>query len=249
MTPSDATGSAAHHYLATLLERCGRVPAATVQDAVSAPAPSLDLDWWQDGPDDFIGTQAVAATGGDDAFADVIGARIWAGASGDPASVVADATLATALAAAAAAWTDADTRTLNASGDRLRQADVGALQHIFALLGLLDGVVVHDSGPVAAALVAGLRSEDIKLRRSALALVRKFGLRSLQRDIAGLLDAPAELGHDGIEATLDALAELADGRVVRRLEEVLATRGPELSQHQAWRARHIVQVIRRAGRR
>lgn len=243
----ESTATAAQRYLATWVQRCALVPAAEQVPVVLAPAAEVAVAWWADGPDDFLGVAAEPT--GDDPFTGVRGARTWASAATDPAVLALDAALAAGLAGALASWTEEDGRALAGHQGAVDRADAGALRHLFALLAGLDGLVVHDSGPVAVALVAGLRSDDVGLQLHALAIARKLGLRSLQRDIAGLLDAPARLGHEGVEATLDALAELADGRSVRRLEEVLAARGPELSQHQAWRARHIVQVIRRAGRR
>ena len=48
---------------------------------------------------------------------------------------------------------------------------------------------------------------------------------------------------------LDALARVGDGRCVRPLEAAMAAHGQHLDDHQAWRVRHIVQVIRRGGRK
>lgn len=247
MSPTDPSPSAARRYLARLFDRCALAPSAAAPDPAPAPVAAVAVDWWQDGPDDFLGASVATDPSNDDVFPDVAGARTWTQPSAT--AIACDAELATMLPEALASWTEADSHALAEAPATLALADSGALRHLFDLLGGLDALVVHDSGPIARSVVSALRSEDPPLQRQALQMVRKFGLRVVQREVAGLLDAPALLGHDGIEATLDALAELADGRVVRRLEEVLATRGPELSQHQAWRARHIVQVIRRAGRR
>ncbi len=57
------------------------------------------------------------------------------------------------------------------------------------------------------------------------------------------------LDHGDVERLLDCLAELGDGRCVRGMERVLHQRWQHLSEHQAWRGRHIVQLIRRGGRK
>ena len=67
--------------------------------------------------------------------------------------------------------------------------------------------------------------------------------------IARLHDDPQSLGHDGIDRVLACLKQIADGRCVREMEALLVERGAQLSDVHAWQARHIVQVIRRSGRK
>ena len=67
--------------------------------------------------------------------------------------------------------------------------------------------------------------------------------------VARLRRGPAGLGHEGTDAILGCLKVVADGRCVREMEALLVERGAELSDAHAWQARHIVQVIRRAGRK
>lgn len=84
---------------------------------------------------------------------------------------------------------------------------------------------------------------------AAAACAQRFGLAVVQEDLALLLAPAADRGFEAAEALLDALEALGDGRCVRAMEAALWAVGPRLPQHQAWRARHIVQRIRRGGRR
>jgi hypothetical protein len=131
----------------------------------------------------------------------------------------------------------------------LRRCDptVGAL--LLDCLALSPAAPIAEGGVVAGLVVAALRSEDGEFVVRALAEAQRRQLATLQVEIAAVLRRHASLGHDGVELALSALDALADGRVVREMEAVLAEHGPALSRHHAWRARHIVQRIRRAGRR
>ena len=95
-----------------------------------------------------------------------------------------------------------------------------------------------------------LRSESLEIALAAVDAARVAPYPELQDDIAALMrDRFDQLDRAGVERILDCLDAIGDGRLVRTMEEVLAARGTQLGEHHAWRARHIVQRIRRFGRR
>ncbi len=100
------------------------------------------------------------------------------------------------------------------------------------------------------AVLSQLQSEPLDDAMSAVETVHGQSLLGLQRAVAQLLyDRSSGLEFDQIERILDCLAAIGDGRCVRVMESILHERHFDLSEHQAWRARHIVQKIRRAGRK
>ncbi|MCO4760728.1 MAG: hypothetical protein KC502_04445 [Myxococcales bacterium] len=105
-------------------------------------------------------------------------------------------------------------------------------------------------GPLSKLMGRALGAADLSLAVSAVAVAGRLHLADLQNEVAAVLrDRGAALDKAGIELTLDVLAEIADGRCVRVMEEALMNQAGTLTEHQAWRARHIVQLIRRDGRR
>jgi hypothetical protein len=94
------------------------------------------------------------------------------------------------------------------------------------------------AGDDVAAVLAAVRDAE----RQGLAGVQVAVIERLGRD-------PRALGHIGVDTVLHYLDALADGRGVRAMETVLAERGSELSDAHAWRLRHIVQRVRRFGRK
>lgn len=102
----------------------------------------------------------------------------------------------------------------------------------------------------AAALTRAVQSPDLALALLGAAAVAELGLAALQEPFAACFGRhlPA-LNRDDRAKFLDFLEHHGDGRCVRGLEQALAQHGALLDDAQAWRARHIVQVIRRAGRK
>ena len=95
-----------------------------------------------------------------------------------------------------------------------------------------------------------LRADELEVAMSAVETVAQQSLLGLQQAVAELLyHRSADLDFAQIEQILDCLAAIGDGRCVRVMESLLHERHFDLSEHQAWRARHIVQKIRRAGRK
>lgn len=104
--------------------------------------------------------------------------------------------------------------------------------------------------PELAPLLADLHATDSRRQLAAIAEIQKQGHAQLQEHVARALLANAEgLGFDGVTAALDCLDALGDGRCVRTMEAVLHDEREHLTEHQAWRARHIIQRIRRFGRK
>ncbi|GEM_PF-3365004 len=101
-----------------------------------------------------------------------------------------------------------------------------------------------------ASLQQGLGSTDVAVVIQSLGAVTEQRVEPLQDQVATLLLSDVErLGKAGIDAVLDCLEAIGDGRCVREMERALYESGDKLSEHQAWRARHIVQKIRRFGRK
>ncbi len=264
---SEAALSRVACLLDAVMARCRVRPdvAARSPSAAVAAVPACDWAgaWWRDAPDDFlsaaVGAAGAAGRGSDDdaglgvppappaptgptiAALDDALAGAWAAAEGD-GTLDHPAALAGVVGA------------LEVGGEAVAGADAGALLPIVRLLRRASATAgpqaaLAPSGTLVRALAAALAADDGALQLESLAVVRSRRLAVLQVEVAALLERPALIGHDGVEATLDALGELADGRVVRRLEATLAARPAGLSEHQAWRARHVVQKIRRGGRR
>jgi len=115
-----------------------------------------------------------------------------------------------------------------------RSRDVPCSGHN-AVCTLLDRAITSPSQDLATAgIEAALR---VSAREVQLAVAQR-----LARD-------PHGLGHEGVDRFLTFLEQHGDGRVVRTLEALLAQHGATLTDAHAWRARHIVQSIRRGGRK
>lgn len=104
-------------------------------------------------------------------------------------------------------------------------------------------------GPVSELLRRAVRCADAELALCAAQTIAHLRVEEAQEDVALRLMEPASLDHLQQSALLDVLDGLGDGRCVRAMEAMLAAVGPQLPDHHAWRARHIVQRIRRGGRR
>ncbi len=107
-----------------------------------------------------------------------------------------------------------------------------------------------EHGTLATLLRRAVASPDPEVAVQAAAAIAALDVREAQEAVAQrLLQGPAELGREKVERLLDCLEAIGDGRCVRTMEAVLHRHGHVLDDHHAWRARHIIQVIRRAGRR
>jgi hypothetical protein len=104
-------------------------------------------------------------------------------------------------------------------------------------------------GPLAQLLQRAVRCVDADVAVEAAKAMAHLGISEGQEDLSLRLMEPESLNHTQLSALLDVLDLLGDGRCVRAMEAVLAAKGGELPEHHAWRARHIVQRIRRGGRR
>lgn len=104
--------------------------------------------------------------------------------------------------------------------------------------------------PVAAALARRFDGPD---PTQAVAAVRDATLQRLATVQAAVAERlgrePAALGHAGVDVFVAYFDALGDGRCVRGLEAVLADHALALSEAHAWKLRHIVQRIRRFGRK
>ena len=120
-----------------------------------------------------------------------------------------------------------------------------------ALLQAEGEASLDDHSPLAklfdAVLAAG-GADERELGAVAVRLIHRFGCAASQVAVARWLHRNAEV-FDDIEAALDCLATIGDGRCVRAMEALLMERPAAMNEHQAWRARHIVQLIRRDHRR
>ena len=133
---------------------------------------------------------------------------------------------------------------------RLDRVDgVGALW-LCRLLLLTPASGLGEHGALLRLLQRAARSPDAELVVAAAEAILHLDARAAQLDLVARLHAdPHSLGHGGVDRVLAALKQIADGRCVREMEALLMARGDELSDVHAWQARHIVQVIRRSGRK
>jgi len=112
-----------------------------------------------------------------------------------------------------------------------------------------DATVTPHS-PLCDLLTRAIESPDLELTCLGFDAAARLRASAVQETIAKQLrDRPATLGFDGIERALASLGVLGDGRCVRTMEEALLHQAPVFTEHQAWRGRHIVQLIRRDHRR
>lgn len=125
----------------------------------------------------------------------------------------------------------------------------GALLALRAVLEL-DHPQTQSHGALAQLIERALNSGDVELGTLAAQASARLGLSELQETVTQCLQRHCrDLQPQGRSLFLDALETLGDGRCVRAMEAFLAQCAGQLSDHEAWRARHIVQVIRRGGRR
>ena len=95
-----------------------------------------------------------------------------------------------------------------------------------------------------------LLGADLNDALQAIDELASAGHGELQVELTGFFyDRLADLDHAAIERVLDCLSTVGDGRCVRGMERVLHERWQHLNEHQAGRARHIVQRSRRGGRK
>jgi hypothetical protein len=114
----------------------------------------------------------------------------------------------------------------------------------------LDHPQTQSHGALAQLIERALNSGDVELGTLAAQASARLGLSELQETITQCLQRHClDLQPQARALFFDALETLGDGRCVRAMEAFLAHCADQLSDHEAWRARHIVQVIRRGGRR
>ncbi len=140
---------------------------------------------------------------------------------------------------------------LRRHAEALSATDVHATWAVLESLRQADGdATAANHGPLSGLIARAIVAGDIPLSLLAMTVAARLGLGELQDAIAQQLrDRAPELAFAGVETALDCLATLADGRCVRTMEEALLRQSAALTEHQAWRARHIVQLIRRDHRR
>ena len=133
---------------------------------------------------------------------------------------------------------------------RLDRLDAAAVLWVAEVLGHVSLLDVPEHGPLLRLLQRGARSADPQLAVAAAHAIGQTRARAAQLAVVARLHAdPQSLGHAGVDKALAALQVVADGRCVREMEAMLLERGAVLSDTHAWQARHIVQVIRRGGRK
>lgn len=144
-----------------------------------------------------------------------------------------------------------DGKTLDAleRDDRLDHADADDAALLLAAMAASEPLPIREGGAVGRLLVAALRGDSDALAVAAALEAARRSASLLQVEVAKVLDRHAALDHATVGKLLDAIEALADGRVVRTMEATLAAHGGALDRHHAWRARHIIQSIRRGGRR
>lgn len=133
---------------------------------------------------------------------------------------------------------------------RLPAIDAAAAQVVLAALRRHPADQVEAHGAISQLIQRVLQSAEPDLARLAAQCAAVLRLSEAQEALAGQLATNGEaLGPQGRSELLAALEVLGDGRCVRAMEAFLAQWSSHLQEHEAWRARHIVQVIRRGGRR
>jgi len=143
---------------------------------------------------------------------------------------------------------------LHTSAD-LARLDGDATWLLCRALAATQKVDVAEHGTLATLHLATLlrravASSDPEVAVQAARAIAVLRVSEAQEAVAQrLLQGLAELGRERVEHLLDCLEAIGDGRCVRTMEAVLHRHSLALDDHHAWRARHIIQVIRRAGRR
>jgi hypothetical protein len=136
------------------------------------------------------------------------------------------------------------------TGDLLERLDGDATWLLCRALVATSGLRCTEHGTVALLMRRAVLSSDPEVAVEAAGAIQALDVREAQADVAErLLSNPTMLGRERVERLLDCLEAIGDGRCVRTMEAVLHRHGLTLDDHHAWRARHIVQSIRRAGRR
>lgn len=136
--------------------------------------------------------------------------------------------------------------------DDPRLDGVDAAGTLWLCRALLDvrGLQVTEHGALVRLLQRAVRAEEAELVMAAADAIGHLDARAAQLDAVARLHAnPRALGHAGVDRLLACLKQVADGRCVRQMEALLLEHGDALSDVHAWQARHIVQVIRRSGRK
>ena len=115
----------------------------------------------------------------------------------------------------------------------------------------LDGGGAEDAVPAdIQPLLDQLQHESKTERTAAVSSIHEAGLAALQDRVCAALHEQSNAKDAAfVDAVLAYLDEHGDGRCVRPMEEALVANGPLMTERQAWRARHIVQKIRRFGRK
>lgn len=133
---------------------------------------------------------------------------------------------------------------------RLPGIDADAAQVVLTALAQYADRQAQAHGPISLLIQRVLQGSDVQLACLASRAAVQLRLSEVQEALAQQLAHNSEqLGPAGRGEMLGALEELGDGRCVRAMEAFLAQWSSRLQDHEAWRARHIVQVIRRGGRR
>ncbi len=133
---------------------------------------------------------------------------------------------------------------------RLDRLDAAGALWLFRVLLLAPAAAVPEHGALLRVIQRSARSPNPTLVALAADVIAHLDARAAQLDLVARLHAdPRSLGHAGVDRVLACLKQVADGRCVREMETLLVERGADLSDVHAWQARHIVQVIRRAGRK
>ena len=144
----------------------------------------------------------------------------------------------------------AETAALWARDPRLASIDAAAALVVLTVLCQQPDQQAEAHGAVSQLIQRVLGGDDPELARLAAQGAIRLQLSEVQEALAGQLARNGEgLGPQGRSDLLAALEVLGDGRCVRAMEAFLAQWSSRLQDHEAWRARHIVQVIRRGGRR
>lgn len=141
-------------------------------------------------------------------------------------------------------------RTL--TGDPRLAAIDGEATLLLCRLALAEPAAATLSGAAlqASVLPRALAASDQYIMQTAAATVVELRLLGLQAEFAAALGRHlAAISRDDRAKMLDFLEQHGDGRCVRPLEALLAQHGTLLDDGQAWRARHVVQIIRRDRRK
>lgn len=158
----------------------------------------------------------------------------------------------------AAASADLDAAAVELTATWPSVADAPALANLDAdgalllcrVLGRCRALRCTGRNAVCLVLERAIASADLTLCLEGLGAAHVLQAHEVQMVIAERLARdPQALSHAQIDRFLACLEQLGDGRIVRPLEALLHQHGTTLSEVHAWRTRHIIQSIRRAGRK